>query len=100
METKENEIIEKSLGGFELLKEYFPVFESEDKLPEAVRNSAKEKGTELLYEYLIYENNRLANENGELNDRLGAFTETLGNQRDCSGSSNPLSEEFMRSLWG
>lgn len=93
------ETVEKSTG-FELLREFFPEIESEDSIPEAVKNSATEKGTELLYEYLMFENNRLSQLNVELNDRIGEFSQTLGNQRDCSGGANPLSEEFMRSLWG
>lgn len=94
------ETVEKKSTGLELLQMFFPEIENEESLPEIVRNSATEKGTELLYEYLMFENNRLSQLNGELNDRIGAFSETLGNQRDCSGEMNPLSEEFMRSLWG
>lgn len=90
---------EKSTG-FKLLQEFFPEIEKEENIPEVVKNSANEKGTELLYEYLMFENHRLSELNTELNDRISAFSETLGNQRDCSGGTNPLSEEFMRSLWG
>ena len=89
-----------ALVGFELLKEHFPSFENEESVPKQVREAAEEKGTELLYEYLMFENRRLNELNGELSDRIGEFTQTLGNQRDCSGTLNPLSEEFMRSLWG
>ncbi len=89
-----------TLVGFELLKEHFPNFENEESVPKQVREAAEEKGTELLYEYLMFENHRLNELNGELSDRIGEFTQTLGNQRDCSGTLNPLSEEFMRSLWG
>ncbi len=88
------------LMGFKLLKEHFPDFETEESVPKQVRDAAQQKGTELLYEYLMFENQKLSEQNSELSDRIGEFTNTLGNQRDCSGIMNPLSEEFMRSLWG
>ncbi|MBQ8303472.1 MAG: hypothetical protein IJX79_00770 [Clostridia bacterium] len=104
MEEKEKNAAEKEpqtrLMGFELLKEHFPDFENEESVPKQVRDAAQKKGTELLYEYLMFENQRLSEQNSELSDRIGEFTGTLGNQRDCSGINNPLSEEFMRSLWG
>ncbi len=104
MEEKETKTeaakMQAALTGFELLKERFPDFQDEESVPEEARAAAKENGTELLYEYLMFENRRLNELNCELNDRIGEFTETLGNQRDCSGINNPLSEEFMRSLWG
>ena len=88
------------LMGFELLKEHFPDFENEESVQKQVRDAAQQKATELLYEYLMFENQRLSQQNSELSDRIGEFTNTLGNQRDCSGIMNPLSEEFMSSLWG
>ena len=104
MEEKEKSAGENEpqtrLMGFELLKEHFPDFKNEESVPKQVRDAALQKGTELLYEYLMFENQRLSQQNSELSDRIGEFTETLGNQRDCSGIMNPLSEEFIRSLWG
>ncbi len=88
----------KEIYGFEELKSRFPDLRQED-IPQGVIDAVGEDGN-LAIEYLAYENRRLSEINTELINRAAAAEASLGNQQNPDEGNTPLSEEFIRSLWG
>ncbi len=86
-------------SGFEELKRLFPEFESEEQLPESVRNAALLRGSQLLDEYLRY---RLAGERAAKQQRdiiKSRNTAGIGSLAFSGTNINSAPASFLQGLW-
>lgn len=86
-------------NGLDELREFFPEFDSEEKLPEQVTQAARLKGTRLLDEYLRYRLQEKRNRMTAEKSRKMAEFSTTGSQRRYGTDSDPVNIEFLRGIW-
>lgn len=87
-------------GGFEELKKEFPEIKSIEEIPETVRETSIERGTDLLDEYLRYLHKCSREAEDAERRQKEAKRASIGSQRAYGSPENPEATEFLKGLWG
>ncbi len=94
--------LEKSSKALEELGEIkaeFPEINSIDDLPQEVKTAAKEKGTGLLFEHLLFQHRLKRAASEELSRREQRETQSLGSL-SVNSPTSAVDTEFLKGVWG
>lgn len=85
--------------GIERINREFPEISSPDMLPEEVKTAAKQNGTGLLFEYLLYEHRQRRAAAEEAQNQTFTADSTTGSL-SADDRQDPAAAEFLRGVWG
>ncbi len=89
----------KALEELERIKAEFPKINSLDDLPNEVKTAAKEKGTGLLFEHLLFEHRQRRAAEEELSRKEQREAQSLGSL-SVNSPTSAVDNEFLKGVWG
>ncbi len=89
----------ESPDNFGQLRIHFPEISSPDMLPEEVKTAAKNNGTGLVFEYLLYEYKKAKAAAEETENQCFTAASTTGSL-SADDRQDPTAAEFLKGVWG